>query len=139
MCKRYKTSDSSHLQKALPTFSTLIFKFSTAIMVLSWCCGRVQSPNDAIQKKSNTKKNNTMIITTQQHKIEQTMVSSTPRNIPGKTENILLTGVGRGPVRERSYQQSSNSREQVKGLISNYYYLLELFSLKNETFSFFFF
>ena len=55
-----------------------------------------------------------MIITTQQHKIEPTMASSTPRNIPCNTENILLTGVGRGPVRERSYQKSSNSREQVK-------------------------
>ena len=44
---------------------------------VSWCCGRIQSPNDVIQ--NNEKTLNT--IATPQHATEPTIVSATPRNI----------------------------------------------------------
>ena len=47
-------------------------------LVVSWCCGWVQSPNDVIQKISKTQNNN--FHTT--NKGEPTMVSLTPRNSP---------------------------------------------------------
>ena len=50
--------------------------FTDKESLVSWCCGRLQSPNDLIQKIQKTLKNTH----TTQHKRESTMVSLTPRD-----------------------------------------------------------